>query len=84
MVTGILKTSEAPWCCLIGLLLEEEESDSEMSCGSFSAGACSHCLGLMGEQQDSQLLSSFSTSSPVSVPESGHTCSRGQVGMDMG
>lgn len=46
MVTGILKTSEAPWCCLIGLLLEEEESDSEMSCGSFSAGACSHCLGV--------------------------------------
>lgn len=44
---GILKTSEAPWCCLIGLLLEEKESDSEMFCGSCIAGACSQCLGLM-------------------------------------
>lgn len=40
--------------------------------------------GWCGEQQDSQDSFSFSTSSPASVPEAGHTCYRGQVGMDMG
>lgn len=31
-VTGFLRTSEASWCCLIDLLLEEEDCDLEVLC----------------------------------------------------
>lgn len=72
-MTGFLRTNEAPWCCLIDLLLEEEKSDFEMFCHRHSGGKLMQlmCEAVVDSSKTHDSYSYFSASLPADILEPG-------------